>query len=447
MEKSKKIFAAKCAAVLSAIPIAIYGFASGPDPRKTGAPGDSICSEAGCHVGTPNSGGGRVEITFPGGLTYTPGARQRLTVTVTDSAARVYGFQASARPQSNESNGQAGRFEPADSSTFVLCQEGSPRPSGGNCRDTAPLEFIEHNQPRTTNTFSFDWTPPATDVGPVRFFVAANAANGNGQNTGDRIYTANFTLTPTASSSKPAFRQENPVVVASTTSPTITSGAWLEIFGSNLAPTTRTWRDNEIVDGKLPTELDGVRVTIDNKPAFVFFISPAQVNVLSPGGLGAGPVQVRVTTRDGGESDAITVMAQSLSPAFLRFSPENGRYPAAVHIDGTFLGKTDLFQGAVVTRPARPGDRILLFGTGFGATDPAVTPGEVTRGAPVLTTPARILIGDQQATIEFQGLAPNLASLYQFNVVVPDVPNGDQTVVAEVGSVRTQTNLFITVQR
>ena len=76
-----------------------------------GAPGDSTCAMAGCHTGTAlNGGGGSVQLTSSAGTSYTPGQQQTLTLVITDSRARVYGFQASARLDSNPTNGQAGDF-------------------------------------------------------------------------------------------------------------------------------------------------------------------------------------------------------------------------------------------------------------------------------------------------------------------------------------------------
>jgi hypothetical protein len=50
---------------------------------------------------------------------------------------------------------------------------------------------------------------------------------------------------------------------------------------TNLANTNpgRTWTASEVVNGHLPTALDGVSVTLDGKPAFVYYISPTQINV------------------------------------------------------------------------------------------------------------------------------------------------------------------------
>jgi hypothetical protein len=78
---------------------------------------------------------------------------------------------------------------------------------------------------------------------------------------------------------------------------------------------------------------------------------------------------------------------QANSPAFFLFAPENRRFIAAVHPDGVFVGKPNLFSGAVPTRPAKPGDIILLFGTSFGPTNPPVPAGQLFSGvAPVEIT-------------------------------------------------------------
>jgi uncharacterized protein (TIGR03437 family) len=217
------------------------------------------------------------------------------------------------------------------------------------------------------------------------------------------------------------------------------------IFGTDLAPTTRIWNaQTEIVEGRLPTELDGVRVNIGGRPAAIYYISPTQINVQAPDDIGTGNVAVEVINA-GGTSAAVTAEVRTAAPAFFLFDADNQRYLAAVHGDGTFLGRAGLFQG-LTTRPARPGDVILLFGTAFGPTNPPVQSGRVFNGAAPLVTVPTIRIGNVPAQVQFGGLSG--AGLYQFNAVVPDVPNGDQAVVAELpGGISTQQNVFITVQR
>jgi hypothetical protein len=80
----------KTAAVMSAIPLLIYAYEYGPDAGVAGVPGENgTCSQVGCHTGTGvNAGGGSVSVTFPNNLTYTPGVRQHLVVTINDSRER-----------------------------------------------------------------------------------------------------------------------------------------------------------------------------------------------------------------------------------------------------------------------------------------------------------------------------------------------------------------------
>jgi uncharacterized protein (TIGR03437 family) len=449
VNRQRKIFVAKSAVVLGVIPALILAHSNGPDPRKTGAPGDGLCSEAGCHTGTPNSGGGSVAIIFPGGMTYTPGQRQRLQVRVTDSTARVFGFQATARPASNERNGQAGTFTPADSSTFVLCEDGSPRSSSGSCRAQTPLEFIEHTLARNTNTYSFDWTPPATDIGNVRIYVAGNGGNANGQSdSGDHIYTANYTLTPAAASNRPTLRAGvgDPFRLSATVS-NVSTNTWVELYGNNLSSATREWAGSDFNGNNAPTSLEGVKVTINNKPAFVRFVSPTQVNVQVPD-IGTGPVTATIENANG-TSEPISLNAQAATPSLLihpLFVSEGRQYLVALHDANTFVGRAGLVQG-VNFRPAKPNDVILAFGIGFGATNPANAPGVIVGSPASLAMSFGLTFGTTPATVDFAGLASGAIGLYQFNIRVPDVPDGDQPINVTLGGTPINQTLFLTVQR
>src|SRR5437879_6349582 len=97
-QRNSRVLAAKIAVGLGVIPVLIWAHALGPDQRHTGAPGDlflgkiATCAISGCHLGTPlNGGGGNVVLTTSAGTTYTPGQQQTITITITDSKARVYG--------------------------------------------------------------------------------------------------------------------------------------------------------------------------------------------------------------------------------------------------------------------------------------------------------------------------------------------------------------------
>lgn len=188
-----KTYSALLLALLG-VPLA-FGFSTGPPARRTAGPGDNPLACTSCHAGTLNSGAGSVKIILPNGPVYTPGVKQRIQVQVSDPAQRRWGFQLSARLDSDQANGRAGDLAPSDSNTQIRCDSGN----FGTCK-AGEIQFIEHTQAGTRNgtpngaTFEFDWTPPAAGAGTVIFFAAGNAANGDGTNGGDHIYTTNVRL-------------------------------------------------------------------------------------------------------------------------------------------------------------------------------------------------------------------------------------------------------------
>jgi len=222
--------------------------------------------------------------------------------------------------------------------------------------------------------------------------------------------------------------------------PVITSGSWVAITGSELSATTRSWSSADFAGDNLPVRLDGVSVAINSRPAAVYYVSPGQVNVLAPDDDAVGPVSVQVTNARG--SGSVTVEKRRAAPAFFTFDPEGGRYAAAVHSDGTLACKTGLYAGAC--RPAAAGEVIVLYGTGFGKTDPAVSSSTVVRTPARLATPARILFGESEADVLWAGLVS--PGLCQLNVKVPALRSGDVAVTAEQSGERSPTGVFLTVE-
>jgi uncharacterized protein (TIGR03437 family) len=184
-------------------------------------------------------------------------------------------------------------------------------------------------------------------------------------------------------------------------------------------------------------------VNINGRPSYVSYISPTQVNALAPDDTAEGLVMVEVVT-PGGTSQPVSAWKEHLSPGFFLFDAEGRKYAASVHADGTYLGKPNLLPG-LPSRPAKPGDIVQLYGTGFGSATPALPVGELVTTAAQLAEPPSVRIGGVAANVVWAGLvAPGL---YQLNVTVPEVPDGDQPVVAERGEFRTQANVCVTVQR
>jgi uncharacterized protein (TIGR03437 family) len=223
----------------------------------------------------------------------------------------------------------------------------------------------------------------------------------------------------------------------------IAPGTWVSVFGTALSATTRAWRDADFVNGQLPTSLDGISVTINGKSAAVALISPTQINVLAADDTTTGlvPVVVKNTV---GTSVAVLALQQTAAPALFEFP--GGKYAVGEHGDGSLLAGPALVQQGIPGTAAHVGETIVLFGTGFGATQPAISATALVTGLHPLAHPEEfsVRIGGLDATIAYAGLIS--PGLYQFNVVVPQVAVGDQPVVAELRGLLSQSGLLITVQ-
>jgi uncharacterized protein (TIGR03437 family) len=215
----------------------------------------------------------------------------------------------------------------------------------------------------------------------------------------------------------------------------ISPGAWIVIWGANLSSTTRSWLTSEIINGKLPTQLDGVGVTVDGKPAAVYYISPGQLDVQAPDDSTTGSVQVVVTAPQG--TATATATMQTVSPGLFMYNTANRNYIAAQHVDYSLVGPS---------APAKPGEVVILYATGFGPTTPPTPSGQlVTTAWPDLSA-ITLTIGGSPAQVPlWTGITE--AGLWQMNVQVPQgASSGDAAVVAQIGGKSTQSNVFLSIQ-
>ncbi len=209
----------------------------------------------------------------------------------------------------------------------------------------------------------------------------------------------------------------------------IAPNTWITIQGPNLAETTATWDTQNLVNGELPTELDGVSVWINGIQAPVNYVSPTQVNLLTSTTLATGSATVQLIN-NGLMSSTVQIQVQAVAPAF--FLGSDGKHVMATHADGS----------AVTTKsPAAPGETIWLYGTGFGPTTPAAPNGIlITTSLPIVNMPV-VTIGGTVAQVSSAELTS--AGVYQIAAAVPaNAPSGDVAVTAQVSGVTSPTALI-----
>ncbi len=229
--------------------------------------------------------------------------------------------------------------------------------------------------------------------------------------------------------------------------PTIAQNGWIEIKGSNLAPssvgTGVLWSSApDFAFGQMPTELNGVSATVDGKAAFIYFVSPAQINVLAPLDSTTGPVQV-VVSNNGVPSAAFTITEKAAAPSFLLFGAT--KYIVATHTNYSLAGPASLSAPGYPFTPVAPGETVIFYAVGFGLPSDPLVNGSATQSSALPTLPV-ITIGGTQAMVSFAGVIS--PGLYQFNVVIPsNAQNGDNTVTCNYGGLSTPTGDLITVQK
>lgn len=282
-----------------------------------------------------------------------------------------------------------------------------------------------------------------------------------GSNAGPLTITAasyalpNLTFAVTAlASNSPAISAAG-IVSAGLSNPPVkvlSPNAIVTIFGTNFAP-AGTATQAVLVNRQLPTNVAGVCVEFATVRSPIFAVYPGQVNVQVPA-VASGNVPVQVITGcdtpQAVASPPVSAAAQATAPEFFYFTTNStGANPIAAidAVTGAYIGAPGLISGATFT-PAKPGDYLTLFATGFSATDPSFAPGVLPSGSAPVTASVSIMLGGVTLTpsqILYAGLS-QFAGLYQVNIQVPNVANGNQPLVITVGGVASPATAFITVQ-
>jgi uncharacterized protein (TIGR03437 family) len=238
------------------------------------------------------------------------------------------------------------------------------------------------------------------------------------------------------------------------------SGSWLEIKGTNLAAPSDArliapanpgqWTSSDFNGVNAPTTLDGMSVSINGKPAYIWYLSAGQLNVQTPEDTGTGSVAITVTNCQA-TSKPVLFARQTLAPGLLapsNYTANGTQYMVATFAsDGAYVLNTSTGASfGLNSRPAKPGDLIVAYGVGFGDVTPTILPGVIVQQANALVSPVTFSFGSTPATLSYAGLAGGFVGLYEFYMTVPSgLANGDyQIKVTQSGTTVPQT-MYLTV--
>lgn len=155
-----------------------WGYSSGPPDGVAGDPPlYNNCTL--CHTSFPvNSGDGTLQFTnLPS--EYKPDSTYTLTINLSDPGQSRWGFEMTVIFSDGN---QGGVLAPANP-TMVQISQGP-----GNQRDYVKHTSLGTQVGHPSGTWDILWTSPPADSGPVDFYLAGNAANNSGTNSGDYIY-------------------------------------------------------------------------------------------------------------------------------------------------------------------------------------------------------------------------------------------------------------------
>jgi uncharacterized protein (TIGR03437 family) len=186
----------------------------------------------------------------------------------------------------------------------------------------------------------------------------------------------------------------------------LTPGGMITIYGERLSETTAE------ASFPLPTQIGSTRLVMGGRPLPLLFVSPGQINAIVPAGLAVNTRHQLLVQRANTYSRPVGLDVGSTQPAIFVVSGSQG------HIYRARPGETVLADSR---NPAVAGDVLIIYAAGLGAVNPPVADGAAAPSSPLSTLPEtpRVTIGGVEARVEFAGLAPGFAALFQLNVVVP----------------------------
>ena len=245
----------------------------------------------------------------------------------------------------------------------------------------------------------------------------------------------------------PSIRTTNPALPSFLGNAGFSSNTYLEIYGTGFSSSPRTWGAADFDGSNAPTLLDGTSVTVNGRPAFIYYISPGQINIDTPEDTTTGPVAIQVKTALG-LSNVVSVNRSRISPTLQtvpQFSIGGKQYVVALTPDfKSYIGRPGMLAGVSFVA-ANPGDTVSIHALGCGPTSPPTQAGVIAAQGSPLALPYQVKIGGVTALVPFAGMVRDSIGLYQFNVTIPSVAAGDQSIELIIDGVPNSQNLVITI--
>jgi uncharacterized protein (TIGR03437 family) len=235
----------------------------------------------------------------------------------------------------------------------------------------------------------------------------------------------------------PAYSAAHIVNSASGISGALAPNTIATIYGTNLSDGTTGVAGNFIPGSMLADEMAGIRVFVAGEPCGLYYVSPQQINFLIPADLRPGVMNLFVA-RDGLAGPQAQITVEAAGPGLFESAPG---VVAALHSDGSEVTKT---------HPARAGETVVAYGTGFGATTPTVVSGMVNMLPAQLTdiSSFQVLLNGTAlpaASILYAGIgAP--PGLYQVTFKLPNPVATNPEIRVAVGGQASLANIRLPLQ-
>ena len=203
-------------------------------------------------------------------------------------------------------------------------------------------------------------------------------------------------------------------------------GSIAAIFGSNLTNGTSclppVCGPAFDTSGKLGTSMAGASATVNGVAVPFFYATPGQVGVQIPAEVGPGSVEVRYTV-DGRQSTPTNITIELAAPGLFTTTSNGTGAGAITHGDGSLV---------TAANPALPGEVLVLYATGLGATTPNVPTGRLPSEASPAAAAVFVIVDGQQVTPVYAGRAGCCAGLDQINFTVPENARTNSTITVNL---------------